>query len=111
MIKSDIDTLSEYYRYELEYLRSAGADFANHFPKIARRLDLSHEESSDPHVERLIESFAFLTGKLQKQIDDQFPEIANAMLDVIYKPLILPIPSCVMINFAIDLSRAKKIRE
>ncbi|MBO4405828.1 MAG: type VI secretion system baseplate subunit TssF [Alphaproteobacteria bacterium] len=108
MIRSEIDTLSEYYRHELAYLRSSGEDFAKHFPKIARRLDLSHEESSDPHVERLIESFAFLTGKLQKQIDDQYPEIANALLGVIYKPLILPIPSSVMVNFDIDLSRAKK---
>ena len=108
MIRSEIDTLSEYYRHELAYLRSSGEDFAKHFPKIARRLDLSHEESSDPHVERLIESFAFLTGKLQKQIDDQYPEIANALLSVIYKPLILPVPSSVMVNFDIDISRAKK---
>lgn len=108
MIKSDIDNLSEYYRYELTYLRSAGEDFAIRFPKIARRLDLSHEESADPHVERLIESFAFLTGKLQKQIDDLYPEMANAMLDVIYKPLVLPTPSAVMINFDVDLSKAQK---
>ena len=109
MIRSEIDTLSEYYRHELAYLRSSGEDFAKHFPKIARRLDLSNEESSDPHVERLIESFAFLTGKLQKQIDDQYPEIANALLGVIYKPLALPIPSSVMVKFDIDLSRAKKV--
>lgn len=108
MIRSEIDALSEYYRHELAYLRSSGEDFAKHFPKIARRLDLSHEESSDPHVERLIESVAFLTGKLQKQIDDQYPEIANALLSVIYKPLILPIPSMVMVKFDVDVSRAKK---
>ncbi|MDR2267868.1 MAG: type VI secretion system baseplate subunit TssF, partial [Holosporaceae bacterium] len=108
MIKSDIDTLSEYYQYELSYLRSAGSDFAAKFPKIARRLDLSHHESSDPHVERMIESFAFLTGKLQKQIDDQFPEIATALLDALYKPLMLPIPSCVMVCFDVDLPRASK---
>ncbi|MDR1983102.1 MAG: type VI secretion system baseplate subunit TssF [Holosporaceae bacterium] len=108
MIKSDTDILSEYYQYELSYLRSAGSDFAKRFPKIARRLDLSHNESTDPHVERLIESVAFLTGKLQKQIDDQFPEIANALLGVLYEPLILPTPSCVMVKFEIDQSRAMK---
>jgi len=108
MIRSAIDTLAEYYRHELTYLRSSGEDFARHFPKIARRLDLSHEESSDPHVERLIESVAFLTGKLQKQIDDQYPEIANALLGVMYKPLALPTPSSVMVNFEIDMSRATK---
>lgn len=108
MIRSALDTLAEYYRHELTYLRSSGEDFAKHFPKIARRLDLSHEESSDPHVERLIESVAFLTGKLQKQIDDQYPEIANALLGVMYKPLALPTPSSVMVNFDIDISRAIK---
>ncbi|MDR0632316.1 MAG: type VI secretion system baseplate subunit TssF [Holosporaceae bacterium] len=108
MIKNDIDVLSEYYQHELSYLRSAGGDFARRFPKIARRLDLSNNESTDPHVERLIESVAFLTGKLQKQIDDQFPEIANTLLNVLCEPLILPTPSCVMVKFDIDQSRAVK---
>ncbi|MDR1333612.1 MAG: type VI secretion system baseplate subunit TssF, partial [Holosporaceae bacterium] len=108
MIKNNIDVLSEYYQYELSYLRSAGSDFARRFPKIARRLDLSHNESADPHVERLIESVAFLTGKLQKQIDDQFPEIASTLLNVIYEPLVLPTPSCVMIKFDVDQSRVAK---
>jgi len=108
MLKNDIDTLSEYYQYELSYLRNAGSDFARRFPKIARRLDLSHHESTDPHVERLIESFAFLTGKLQKQIDDQFPEIAGTLLDVLCEPLMLPTPSCMMAKFEVDQSRAMK---
>lgn len=106
MIKNEIDILSEYYQHELSYLRSSGSYFASRFPKIARRLDLSNNESSDPHVERLIESFAFLSGRLQKQIDDQFPEIATALMQVLYKPLVLPIPSCVMVNFDIDFTRA-----
>ncbi|MDR2766146.1 MAG: type VI secretion system baseplate subunit TssF [Holosporaceae bacterium] len=108
MTKNDQDILAEYYQYELSYLRSAGSDFAARFPKIARRLDLSHNESSDPHVERMIESFAFLTGKLQKQIDDQFPEIAATLLDVLYQPLTLPIPSCVMVNFDVDVAKVAK---
>jgi type VI secretion system protein ImpG len=108
MNKSDIDLLSEYYQHELSYLRSAGSEFAARFPKIARRLDLSHNESTDPHVERMIESFAFLSGKLQKQIDDQFPEIATALLDVLYSPILLPMPSCMMINFDVDPARASK---
>ncbi|MDR0968828.1 MAG: type VI secretion system baseplate subunit TssF [Holosporaceae bacterium] len=108
MPKNDIDVLSEYYQYELSYLRSAGSDFARKFPKIARRLDISSAESTDPHVERLIESVAFLTGKLQKQIDDQFPEIATALLNVLYEPLVLPTPSCAMVKFDADRQRAAK---
>lgn len=106
MIKKNLEILSEYYQNELSYLRSAGKDFADRYPKIAKRLDLGDHESSDPHMERLLESFAFLTGKLQKQIDDQFPEIATTLLNMLYKPLLLPIPSCVMVNFEIDMTRA-----
>lgn len=106
MIKKNLEILSEYYQNELSYLRSAGKDFAEHYPKIAKRLDLSDHESNDPHMERLLESFAFLTGKLQKQIDDQFPEIATTLLNMLYKPLLLPIPSCVIVNFDIDMTRA-----
>ncbi|MDR0555807.1 MAG: type VI secretion system baseplate subunit TssF [Holosporaceae bacterium] len=108
MTPNDVDVLSEYYQRELSYLRNAGSDFAHRYPKIARRLDLSFSESTDPHVEQLIESVAFLTGKLQKQIDDQFPEIAGTLLNVLYEPLTLPTPSCVMVNFDIDLHRAAK---
>lgn len=106
MVKKELDILSEYYQYELSYLRSAGAEFASNFPKIARRLDLSSNESADPHVEHLIESVAFLTGKLQKQIDDQFPEIARNLLSILYSPLMLPTPSCVFVHFEVDLTRA-----
>ena len=106
MIKKDLEILSEYYQNELSYLRSAGSDFAIHYPKIAKRLDFAGYESSDPNIEYLIESVAFLTGKLQKQIDDQFPEIATTLLNMLYKPLLLPMPSCVMANFDIDMTRA-----
>lgn len=106
MLKNEMDVLSEYYQYELSYLRSAGVEFAKKHPKIARRLDMSHNESSDPHVERIVESFAFLSGKLQKQIDDQFPGVASTLLNILYQPLILPIPSCVFVKFDIDQERA-----
>lgn len=105
-MKKELDILSEYYQYELSYLRSSGGEFAQKFPKIARRLDLSSNESADPHVEHLIESVAFLTGKLQKQIDDQFPEIASNLLDILYQPLMLPTPSCVFAHFNVDIARA-----
>ena len=38
------------------------------------------DEVADPHVERLIEAFAFLTGRLQHTLDRDFPEIATELL-------------------------------
>jgi hypothetical protein len=42
------------------------------------------EVCEDPHVERLIESFSFLTARIHKKLDDEFPQITEAMLSVLY---------------------------
>ncbi len=86
-------SLVAYYQEEMAYLRNAGRDFAKQHPKIAHRLDYSETESSDPHVERLLESFAYLTARLSKTLDDHHPETAQALLNVLYPHLVRPTPS------------------
>ncbi|MGB0683439.1 MAG: type VI secretion system baseplate subunit TssF [Magnetovibrionaceae bacterium] len=94
--------LLEYYRRELRYLRDVGAGFARKYPKIASRLQMGKDESPDPHVERLIESFAFLTGRLQHGIDSEFPEIPTALLNLLYPHLLDPVPSLGIARFDPD---------
>lgn len=81
-----------YYLDELNYLRDAGRSFAQEHRKIAARLEMQHGETADPHVERLIESFAFLTARLQRQMGTEFPEITTALLGVLYPQLVQPLP-------------------
>lgn len=101
-------SLVQYYQSELAYLRKSGMEFSQKYPKIAEKLDISASVSADPHVERLIESFAFMAGKLQMQIDSQFPEIANTLLSLLYEPLTMPTPSIVMLHFDADMRLVKK---
>ncbi len=101
------DRFLNYYTNELTYLRQAGSAFAQNYPKIARRLELSDKESSDPHTERLLESFAFLTARLSQEIDNRFPESASALLQVLYPHLVNPIPSMAIAHFQIDPSKGK----
>ena len=77
---SDQDDLLEYYENELTYLRRLGADFARRYPKVAGRLELGADECADPHVERLLEAFSFLTARIQRNIDAELPEISTALL-------------------------------
>ncbi|HEY0601546.1 MAG TPA: type VI secretion system baseplate subunit TssF [Herpetosiphonaceae bacterium] len=101
------DQLLKYYMRELAYLRAMGAEFAEQHPAVAGRLDLGEHQSSDPHVERLLESFAFLTGRLQYQIDSEFPEIPSALLDVLYPQLQAPIPSMSIAQFEVEPSQGQ----
>ncbi len=88
-----LDTLLPYYEEELLALRKLSRDFAERYPKIASRLLLDGEVCEDPHVERLLESFAFLTARINKKLDDDFPQISEALLSVLYPHFLRPVPS------------------
>ena len=101
------DELLEYYERELTYLRQMGAEFSEKYPKVAARLMLEPNRCEDPHVERLIESFAFLAARVHLKIDDEFPEITEALLSVLYPHYIRPIPSATIVQFHLDPEQGK----
>lgn len=96
-----------YYLEELSYLREMGQQFARSYPKVASRLELQPGECPDPHVERLVESFAFLTARIQSDLDTDFPEVAAELLDVLYPHYLRPVPSMAVARFDFDPARAK----
>ncbi len=95
-------SLLGYYNQELAYLRQLGAEFAKRYPKVASRLVLDADGSEDPHVERLIEAFAFVAARIQLKVDDEFPEITESFLDILYPNLLAPVPSMSVVQFVTD---------
>ena len=107
MIANSHEELLKYYKSELSYLRRMGGVFAERYPKVAKRLELGRDECADPHVERLIEAFAFLTGRLQHEIDSEFPDITSALLNILYPQLTSPIPSMSIAQFNVGPDQGK----
>lgn len=101
------DDLLLYYERELDYLRKAAVQFAEKNPKVASRLVLEPTKCEDPHVERLLEAFAFLAARVHLKIDDEFPEISEALLSVVYPQLVRPIPSMSIVEFQPDPEKGK----
>jgi type VI secretion system protein ImpG len=99
------DDLLLYYERELNYLRQLGAEFAEKYPKIAGRLVLEKDKCEDPHVERLLEGFAFLAARVHLKIDDEFPEITEALLSILYPHYIRPIPSMSIVEMSLDVEQ------
>lgn len=93
------DPLLPYYERELTFMRESGAEFAEKYPKIAGRLLLEPDRCEDPHTERLIEAFSFLTGRIHKKIDDSFPELTESLLQVIYPHYTRPLPAMTIVKF------------
>jgi type VI secretion system protein ImpG len=96
------DPLYSYYETELSFLRSLGAEFAEKYPAVAERLRLSTDQSADPHVERLIEACAFLAARVHQRLDDDFPELTDALLGILYPHYLAPVPSMTIVQFEPD---------
>ena len=93
------DRLLQYYERELAFIKNESQDFANRYPKIAGRLKLGADELEDPLIERLISSFAFLNSRIQSKLDDDFPELTDAILGTLYPHYQQPIPSMTIAQF------------
>src|SRR5262249_56107750 len=94
------DELLDYYNRELRFVRELASSFARSHPKIAERLRLSADDAADdPHVERLIEAFAYLTARIRFKLDDDFPEITESLLNILYPHYLAPVPSMATVQF------------
>jgi type VI secretion system protein ImpG len=101
------DELLDLYEKELDYVRRLGAEFADKYPKIAGRLQLERDKCEDPHVERLLEAFAFLTARVRLKLEDDFPELTDALLGVVYPHYTAPVPSMSIVQFVTDPDKGK----
>ena len=101
------DDLLPYYHEELEFIRKMGDEFARANPKIAGRLRMDRGSSEDPHVSRLIEAFAYLNARTRHKIDDEFPEITDSVLNVLYPHYLAPFPSAAIVQMSLDRTQSE----
>ncbi len=101
------EALYPYYERELHFIRQMAQEFGQRYPSTAGRLMLEPNASGDPHIERLIESFALLSGRIHRKLDDEFPELTDALLGVLYPHYLSPIPSMSIVQFELDPTRGR----
>jgi type VI secretion system protein ImpG len=98
---------NKYYQDELAYFRELGREFAAANPEGAHFLG---EASRDPDVERLVEGFAFLTGRLKQKLEDELPEFTHAVVETFFPHYLRPIPSMTVVQFEPQAQAAKEVR-
>ena len=90
-----------YFQDELRYLRDVGPEFARMNPEIARLLG---DRGTDPDVERLLEGFAFLSGRIRQKLDDDLPEITASLMSLLWPHYLRPVPSMTILELLPDLN-------
>jgi type VI secretion system protein ImpG len=89
-------SFNKYYKDELTFLTELGREFAEENPQLAPFLA---ERGNDPDVERLLEGFAFLAGRLQQKLDDELPELAHGLITLLWPHYLRPVPSMSVLEF------------
>ncbi|MGK9171615.1 type VI secretion system baseplate subunit TssF [Yokenella regensburgei] len=91
-----MDVEERYYREELDYLRQLGKLLAKEKPFLAHFLK---EKQGDTDVERLMESFAFLSGRLRQKLEDEFPEFTHGIIRMLWPNYLRPVPAMTVIKY------------
>ena len=97
--------LLRHYESELDYIREMGGEFAEAYPKIAARLGMKQTEVLDPYVERLLEGFAFLSARVQLELELQYPVFTQNLLEIVYPHVLAPTPSMMIAHLKPDITQ------
>ncbi len=89
-------SFNKYFKDELTAIHELGKVFAERNPRLAPFLAV---EGQDPDVERLMEGFAFLTGRLKQKLDDELPELTHSLMSLMWPHFLRPIPSMAILQF------------
>ncbi|WP_417292624.1 type VI secretion system baseplate subunit TssF [Desulfovibrio porci] len=89
-------SFNRYYQDELLALRELGREFAQRNPALAPFMDTP---GRDPDVERILEGFSFLTGRLRQKLDDELPEITHSLFSLLWPNYLRPIPAASVIRY------------
>ncbi len=90
--------IEQYFQREYNFLQTAGEEFAEKHQAIAGKLRLSERQRKDPFVERLMEAFAFLAGRIHERLDDEIPEFTGGLLEQLFPQMLKPFPSCAVLE-------------
>ena len=99
------DSLFEYYERELRYIRRQAHAFGEKHPALAQRLLIEETKSQDPHVERLIEAFSLIAARIHMRLEDDFSEVSDSLLEILYPHFSRPIPSMTICQLQIGADK------
>jgi type VI secretion system protein ImpG len=96
-----LTAFNKYYESERAFLNELGDEFARKNKVLAPFLGKLDDDpaANDPDVERLLEGFAFLTGRLREKLEDELPELTHSLIDLLWPHYLRPIPSMSILQF------------
>lgn len=100
--------MRDYFEAEMRLLHEEAQTFAENYPLLASKLNLRELKDKDPHVERLLEGFAFLSAQLRQHVEAYVPDISETLLTILCPQLLRHYPSATIIQFSAQCRQLHK---
>lgn len=100
------EQLTDYFKSELAELRSDALQFAHDYPRIAEELSFNGDKSRDPHIELLLQSFSWMTGRLRQNMEAEAKQLPSMLLQQLYPQLMTSVPSMAIMECEVHGSSA-----
>ncbi len=97
-------SFSQHYHEELAYMREKLRELVDKYPDMESILG---EYGGDEGVERLLQSYAFLTARLRDKIDDDSPEVIHDVCRIMAPQLLRTFPACSILEYKPDFTTSK----
>jgi len=87
------------FAQEIRSQQEEGRQFAREYPEAAKFLDSENVDDRDPYVERLVESFIFLTSRARESFEAMGDGLEPLFLELVGADLDEPIPALMTVEF------------
>lgn len=101
---ADRDSFLDFFEDELGALSNHFRQFGERYPKSVSAAKIA-PQSSDPHINLLIETFAYYTAKIRARVEEIKYAVPEAILSNIDPALIEAVPAMTLAHCAIDYDK------
>lgn len=98
MSYKNMSALLKYYQKEMSFLST----YISEFSETNNSIDWLNERSPDPHLQKLIESFALISAKLNYKIDYANSDLNRYIIDMLLPQFNRPIPANSVVSIDIN---------
>jgi type VI secretion system protein ImpG len=91
-----------YFEQELRFVRDLAHEFALDHARVANRFGLEKDSCADPHVEWLLDGFAFLAARVQMKLDGEQETFTRHLLELTLPTFAAPRPSAGIVQVEPD---------
>ncbi|NLS11778.1 type VI secretion system baseplate subunit TssF [Vibrio sp. SM6] len=96
------EPLLSYFERELTSIRTALGDYGHKYPESASAMRLNQDEQEDPNIRRFIEAAALLSAKTEQRLDEQYPDLVQDLMNMVYPGYLQTIPSYTPLTLTMD---------